>query len=64
MEFYKRNESDLIYWGVDLETVGKMYFTFDKKTIYEFYADCPQNLTPEQWEILKKERPYLAKLKE
>lgn len=64
MEFYKRKESDRIYWGADLETTGKIYFTFDKKMVYEFYADCPQKLTLEQWEIFKKENPILARLKE
>lgn len=64
MEFYKRKETDKIFWGVTLDTVGKIYFTFDKKNIYEFYRDCPHNLTQEEWNIFKKERPVLAKLKD
>lgn len=61
--FYK-NDGDKI-WDVDDESplVGRFEFTFDKKKIYSFWEDYPQNLTREEKEIFDKENPHWAILK-
>lgn len=43
------------------DSIGEFLFTFDKKTIYSFFVDYPQNLTKEQKAIFDKEYPYWAK---
>lgn len=61
---YKENKNDKIYWiDNSMYVTGEMLFTFDKKKIYNFFEDFPQNLTDEEVEIFKKENPTLAKLK-
>lgn len=72
-EFYKENENDLIWWvehyiildkdkeltedNVD-KTIGEHLFTFDKKKIYNLFADYPHKLTKEEKEIFDKENPF------
>ena len=58
--FYKENETDKVYW-VDTAiegVVGEHLFSFDKKKIYNLFADYPHNLTSEEKEIFDKENPY------
>ena len=38
-------------------------FSFDQETIFNFWTDYPDKLTPEQIEIFKKENPIMAELK-
>lgn len=59
-DFYKENEEDRIYWVSNLDTVGEHLFSFDKKKIYNLFADYPHNLTKEEKEIFDKENPYWA----
>ena len=56
---YKNNESDSIWW-VTSDKVGEFLFTFDKKTVYNLFADYPHKLTPEQVEIFDRENPLWA----
>lgn len=58
-DFYKNNENDTIWW-VDNDAVGVLEFSFDKKTVYNLFADYPKKLTPEQKAIFDKENPYWA----
>ena len=58
MSFYKQKEEDKIYWVDNVETIGEHLFTFDKKKIYNLFADYPQNLTQEEKEIFDKENPF------
>lgn len=44
-EFYKNKDSDVIYWVDNTEQIGEHLFTFDKKKIYNLFADYPHNLT-------------------
>lgn len=62
-DFYK-NDGDKI-WDADdgSPRVGVLEFTFDKKKIYNFWEDYPQNLTKEEKEIFDKENPHWAALK-
>ena len=60
-KFYKNNENDKIYWiDNSEEQVGVFLFTFDKKKIFNLFADYPHNLTPEQKKIFDEENPYWA----
>jgi hypothetical protein len=59
-EFYKNNESDTIYWVDNVDSVGEHLFTFDKKRIFNLFADYPHNLTPKQKAIFDRENPEWA----
>lgn len=63
MKLYKLHETDSISW-VESENFSGYTFTFNGETFYNFWADCPEKLTTEQWETFKKEFPTLAELKE
>lgn len=59
--FYKNKDSDLIYWIDNAkEKVGEWLFTFDKRRIFNLFADYPHNLTPEQKAVFDSENPYWA----
>ena len=74
-EFYKENENDQVWWvthyiqldenkelsedNID-KVIGEQLFSFDKKKIYNLFADYPHNLTKEEKEIFDKENPYWA----
>lgn len=58
LEFIKNNENDVIFWVDNVENVGEHLFTFDKKKIYNLFADYPHNLTPKEKETFDKENPY------
>lgn len=65
MIFEKENKNDVIYWIDDEEDIeGKVLFSFDKKTVFNFWKDYPDKLTPEQIKIFQKENPTLAALKQ
>ena len=69
IEFYKKNRSDKIWWvdqsiekedGTYDSIIGEHLFSFDKKKIYNLFADYPWNLSLEEKEIFDKENPYWA----
>jgi hypothetical protein len=62
-DFYKDNPSDKIWWISAIDYVGYFLFSFDKKIIYNFFADY-EELTEEEKEIFREENPVLAALKE
>ena len=57
-DFYKQNKNDKIQWIDNIDTIGEFLFSFDKKKIFNLFADYPHNLTAEQKEIFDKENPY------
>ena len=62
-DFYKNSKTDKI-WSVETpEQEGPYLFSFDQETIFNFWTDYPDKLTPEQIEIFKKENPVMAALK-
>ena len=56
-EFYKNNPKDTIYWVDDPETIGVHLFSFDKKQVFNLFADYPHKLTAKQREVFDKENP-------
>ena len=54
-DFYKNNVSDTIFW---VDNVGEHLFSFDKKKIYNLFADYPHNLSEEERRVFDKENPY------
>lgn len=58
-KFYKNNEDDVIWW-IDSECKGEWLFSFDKKKIFNMFADYPDKLTPEQRKIFDEENPEWA----
>lgn len=57
-EYIKNNKDDVIFWVDNVETKGKHLFTFDKKKIYNLFADYPYKLTKDERDIFDKENPY------
>lgn len=49
-------------WHVVSDSFGSHLFTFDRKTIYNFWEDY-EKLTDEQRRIFDKEDPIMARLK-
>lgn len=58
--YYRNNDSDTIWWVINLDEKGVFEFTFDQKTIFNMFADYPQELTQEQKQIFDNENPYWA----
>lgn len=56
--WYKNNDSDVIWWLDTSEYEGLWIFSFDKKTKFNMFADYPYKLTKEQKEIFDKENPF------
>ena len=54
--WYKNNAEDKIWWK-DTDSVGEWLFSFDKKQVFNMFADYPHNLTPEQKKIFDEENP-------
>lgn len=54
--WYKNNTDDKIWWK-DTDSVGEWLFSFDKKQVFNMFADYPHSLTPEQKKIFDEENP-------
>lgn len=61
-DFYKESENSEIWLIDDLDEIGQFLFSFDKKTIYNFWTDYDK-LSDEQKAIFNKEFPTMAALK-
>lgn len=55
--YYKNEDTDQIWWIDEPGVVGEFLFTFDKKKVFNLFADYPHNLTAEQREIFDRENP-------
>jgi hypothetical protein len=58
--YYKNNETDVIWWVEKTGNIGEHLFTFDKKKIYNLFKDYPYELSKNEKEIFDKENPYWA----
>ncbi|MCI5775484.1 MAG: hypothetical protein MR008_03280 [Aerococcus sp.] len=63
-DLYQNEDNHDVWWVDTYDRRGEYIFTFDKEHFFNFFSDCPQNLTQSQWEIFKREEPALARLKE
>jgi hypothetical protein len=61
-KWYKNEDSDTIWWQDTPDETGVWLFSFDKKQVFNLFADYPQNLTPEQKAIFDRENPEWAQL--
>ncbi len=59
-DFYKNEPNDTIWWVDDTEETGLWLFSFDKKKVFNMFADFPQKLSKEQVQIFVKENPEWA----
>lgn len=57
-QFYKNDPSDKVWWVDNIESKGIREFSFDKKIVFNLFADYPQKLTKEQKDIFDAENPY------
>ena len=57
-DFYKQNESDVIWWVDNTDSVGEFLFSFDKKHVFNMFKDYPYKLNSEQIEVFNQENPY------
>lgn len=57
-DFIQNNKNDIIFWLDNSDVKGEFVFTFDKKKLYNLFADYPHNLTSAEKEIFDKENPY------
>lgn len=57
-KLFKNNPTDQIWWVDTTDRDGEWLFSFDKKKVFNLFADYPHNLTPEQKAIFDKENPY------
>jgi hypothetical protein len=56
--FYKNDPDDTIFWVDAPQVIGEFRFSFDKKKIYNLFADYPHNLTKDEKVIFDRENPY------
>ncbi len=59
-KFYKENATDSIWWVDTSDKDGVFLFSFDKKKVYNLFADYSHKLTKQEKEIFDKENPYWA----
>lgn len=59
-KFYKENPNDSIWWVDTSDRDGEWLFSFDKKQVFNMFADYPHRLTPEQKATFDEENPFWA----
>lgn len=59
-DFYKEEPWHTIWCVSEMDEIGKLLFSFDKKKIYNLWQDYPHNFTPEEKATFDKEFPYWA----
>lgn len=60
--FIKNKESDSIFWVDQTEMKGEFMFTFDKKKIFNLFADYPHNLSPKQKKTFDRRKSILGEI--
>ena len=59
-EFYKENPKDKMWWVDNLDTIGELLVSFDRKKVYNLFEDYPHNFAEEEIQIFDKENPFWA----
>ena len=59
-KFYKEKSNDTIFWVDNNDCIGEFLFSFDKKKVFNLFADYPWKLTPNERDIFDKENPEWA----
>lgn len=59
-DFYKDEPNNIVWEVEDLDSFGKLLFSFDKENIYNLWTDYPHEFSKEEREIFDKEYPYWA----
>lgn len=59
-DWYKEDENSKIWWVEELGVKGRHLFSFDKKKVYNLFADYPHNMTSEEVAVFDKENPFWA----
>ena len=57
-DFYKNSEESKVWWIDKMDVRGELLFSFDKKKIYNLFADYPHNMSKKEVEIFNKENPF------
>ena len=58
VNFVKNNPDDMIWWVDNPDVKGQMLFSFDKKNVFNLFADYPDRLPKRQKERFDKENPF------
>lgn len=58
VNFIKNNPNDMIWWVDNPDVKGQMLFSFDKKNVFNLFADYPDKLSKCQKEQFDKENPF------
>ena len=62
IHFYKKRNSDKIWWGKIKGVIGPTFVSFDKKTVYNLWTDYPSKFNSEQKALFDNENPDWADL--
>ena len=54
----KNNPDDMIWWVDNPDVKGQMLFSFDKKNVFNLFADYPHKLSKRQKEQFDKENTF------
>ncbi|MBM6540937.1 DUF7675 family protein [Streptococcus dysgalactiae] len=54
-DWYKKNADSAVWWIDELDTYGRHLISFDRKKIYNLFADYPHNMKDEEVYIFDKE---------
>lgn len=57
LRFYKEKDGNETWW-VDSERIGEFLFSFDKKKVYNLFADYPEKLAFDEWLVFNEENEY------
>ena len=57
----KNNETDQIWWKDTPDSVGEWLFSFDKKQVFNMFADYPHNLTPLNRKNIWWRKPWMVR---
>lgn len=58
--FYKKDNKNNIWWVDNPDVKGEFLFSFDRKKVYNLFADYPHNLSQTEKTLFDKEEPYWA----